>query len=424
MGNINLYKSSSASGPWSLVQSNISTPITFKEATGGSLYYAVRDEGNGSNIKPSDYKVISKPVYVFKSTDKINSITFDDTTNMSILFLKVTSTCGDTSNHKVQIEINIKNTGWKKFTQVAIGSNIRASYITAPLDGVTEGSQIKFRAYIFNTTNANYRTNNSAEYVYTLEYTNTIPTIDGSLPIDSRGYGNTSLSNIYSIFDSTGSISYGKGSSVRIPLTRDNIFTMFDSSSNISVPFGYKVIKIGVLSELKTSSFIVINAFYKKGGISPVNTDGKASFPTPYAIDGQEKITTDVLPTDDIEHIIKKTITIAGVNFNYYGFGFSAIDADYMCSEATFIITAIQRSSTTASAIVCYLDTVIAMLGACAFCTSIDTDYGVGLYFKADNLFFNVVNNIPDNINKITIGHYAGDQDFGNYYYKSFIIIT
>ena len=168
MGNINLYKSSSASGPWSLVQSNISTPVTFEEATGGSLYYAVRDEGNGSNIKPSDYKVISEPVYVFKSTDKVNSITFDDTTDLNSLIIKVTSTCGNTSNHKVQVQINVKNTGWKNFTQVAIGSNIQAKYTTAATDGVTEGSQIKFRAYIFNTTNANYRTNDSAEYVYTL----------------------------------------------------------------------------------------------------------------------------------------------------------------------------------------------------------------------------------------------------------------
>lgn len=423
MGNINLYKSTTGKAPWSLVKENIASPVTITESTGGSLYYAVRDEGNGSNIKPSNYKVISKPVYVFKSTDKVNNIAFDDTTNMSALNLKVTSTCGDASNHKVQIEINVKNTGWKKFQQVAIGANVNAAYIAAPLDGVTEGDQIKFRAYIFNTSNSNYRTANSAEYVYTLEYINMVPTIDGSMPIDSRGYGNTSLSNIYSIFDSTGSISYGKGSDVRIPLTRDNIYAMFDSSSNINVPFGYKALKIGVLSELKTSSFTAINAFYKKGGITVVNIDGKASFPTSYAINGQEKTTTDKLPTDMINGIIKRTITIAGVNFNYYGFGFSN-NGLFICRDERFTVTAIQRSSTIASAIVCYLDTVVAPSGVCSYCTSIDTSYGIGLYFKADNPFFNVVNNIPDNTKYAQIGDFASGQDFGYYEYKSFIIIT
>lgn len=168
MGNINLYKSTTGNAPWSLVKENVQSPVTITENTGGSLYYAVRDEGDGNNIEPSNYKVISKPVYVFKSTDKVSKITFDDTTDVNSLIIKVISTCGDKSNHKVQIEKNVKNTGWKKFAQVAIGSNIQAKYTTAATDGVTEGSQIKFRAYIFNTTNVNYRTNNSAEYVYTL----------------------------------------------------------------------------------------------------------------------------------------------------------------------------------------------------------------------------------------------------------------
>lgn len=168
MGNINLYKSTNGQAPWSLVKENIQNPVTITESTGGSVYYAVRDEGDGANIEPSEYKIISKPVYVFKSTDKVSKITFDDTTDLNSLIVKVTSTCGNTSNHKVQVQINVKNTGWKNFAQVAIGSNIQAKYTTAATDGVTEGSQIKFRAYIFNTTNTNYRTNNSAEYVYTV----------------------------------------------------------------------------------------------------------------------------------------------------------------------------------------------------------------------------------------------------------------
>lgn len=168
MGNINLYKSSSASGPWRLVQENIQSPVTFDEAESGLTYYAVRDEGSDSDTMASDYKVISEPVYVFGPTDKVNSITFDDSTDLDGLIIKVTSTCGDASNHKVQVQINVKDTGWEDFAQVEIGSDIQAKYTPAEADGLTGGSQIKFRAYIFNTTNVNYRTNNSEEYVYTL----------------------------------------------------------------------------------------------------------------------------------------------------------------------------------------------------------------------------------------------------------------
>lgn len=168
MGNINLYKSSSASGPWSLVKENIQSPVTFDEAASGLIYYAVRDEGNGSDTEASEYKVISEPVYVFGSTDKVSNITFDDATDLDSLIVKVTSACEDASNHKVQVQVNVKDTGWKDLAQVEIGSDIQATYTPTEEDGITEGSQIKFRAYIFNTTNANYRTNYSEEYVYTL----------------------------------------------------------------------------------------------------------------------------------------------------------------------------------------------------------------------------------------------------------------
>lgn len=422
MGNINLYKSSSASGPWNLVKSNISSPFTITENTGGSLYYAVRDEGNGSNIKPSNYKVISSPVYVFKSTDKINNITFDDTTDLNSLIVKITSTCGNTSNHKVQVQINIKNTGWKNFTRVAIGTNIQAKYTTASSDGVIEGSQIKFRAYIFNTTNANYKTNNSSEYTYTLQFTDAAPTINGALPINSKGYGNTSLSNKYSIFNTTGSVSYGKGSTARIPLTRNNIFAMFDSSSNINVSFGYKVTKIGTLSGLKTSSFTATNKLFNQLGISKVDTDGKASFPIPYAINGQEKTNADDLPTDKLASITKRTITIAGINFNYYGFGFTG--EEFMCVESIFTIKPIQRSSTTASAITCFAGKAISYFGTCGYTSSIDTNYSVGRYFNKESFVWNKIDNVPDNENSISFINDGGESVFGNFLYKSFIIIT
>ena len=68
MGNINLYKSTNGQSPWSLVKENIQSPVTITESTGGSVYYAVRDEGDGSTIEPSNYKIISKPVYVFDNT--------------------------------------------------------------------------------------------------------------------------------------------------------------------------------------------------------------------------------------------------------------------------------------------------------------------------------------------------------------------
>ena len=420
MGNINLYKSTTGKAPWTLVKENITSPVTITESTGGSLYYAVRDEGDSGNIEPSDYKIISKPVYVFKSTDKISNITFDDKTDINSLIVKVTSTCGDTANHKVQVQINVKNTGWKNFTKVAIGANIQARYTTAATDGVTEGNQIKFRAYIVNNSNANYRTNNSAEYVYTLEYNEGAPAINGSMPIDSRGYGNSSLSNIYSIFNTTGSISYGKGPAIRIPLTIENIFTMFTSSSSIDVSFGYKILKIGVLSGLKTNSFFASNVFYNTLGTSPVDTTQSVEFPIPYALDGKEKNASDKLPMGSMLNMKKATITFLGVNFKYYGFKIER--CEYLCSTGGYNVTPIIKSNNI-GAIVCHSATVISSYGACEYYTALDTGISVGMYFRTNEFKWGVEKDIPNNENYISLVEHHSD-DYGEFDYKSFVIIT
>lgn len=368
MGNINLYKSTTGNAPWSLVKENVTSPVTITESTGGSLYYAVRDEGNGGNIEPSAYKVISKPVYVFKSTDKVSKITFDDKTDLNSLILKVTSTCGNTSNHKVQIQINVKNTGWKNLAQVAIGTNIQAKYTTAATDGVTEGSQIKFRAYIFNTSNASYRTNNSAEYAYTLEYDEGAPVINGDLPIDSSGYGNTSLSNIFTLYSSDGVKNYGTGVAARIPLSFDDIYNLCDSPSNISVDYNYKCLKIGVYSTFRPSNFIVTNIFYNK---SLIFTDTQIEFPCKTAIKtvSSEHYLRDsqqigLIGRYDDDYV---NLKICGAELNCIKFG--EYNSSYICNTPTFLTKNLPSSASNKNNRVLGLLTssYIGVYGACGY---------------------------------------------------------
>ena len=418
MGNINLYKSSSASGPWSLVKSNISSPVTITENTGGSLYYAVRDEGNGGNIKPSDYKIISKPVYVFKSTDKVNNITFDDTTDINALIVKINSTC-DLSTARVYVEYNPKNTGWKTLGVTTVGSNKTLKYTKAATDKIGEGDTIQVRAYIADSTQSlvnNFRTNYTQNYTYTLQFTDAAPTINGSLPIDSSGYGNTSLSNTFTLYSSDGVKNYGTGVAARIPLSFDDIYNLCNSSSNISVDYNYKCLKIGVYSTFRSSNFIVTNIFYNKSLISnntliefPCKIATKTVSAEHYLSDSQQ---TSLVGKKDSDYT---NLKICGAELNCIKFG--EYNSSYVCETPTFLTKNLPSSDSNKNNRVLGLLTssYIGIFGACGYAPEIDTGDVNGIFANVTVGFLKPLNTKSNKSMLITTVESSGDgsTDYG-----------
>ena len=163
MGNINLYKSTNGQAPWSLVKENIQSPVTITESTGGSLYYAVRDEGDGENISPSNYKIISKPVYVFDNTETL-TFSFDES-DMVNNNLKISVTGKLTiTGYSIELQWRKNNTGtWNNVDKLAYSSSTKKVIFTLNNDNnnlkLKQKDKLNFRARYVNTTNTNYTSN-------------------------------------------------------------------------------------------------------------------------------------------------------------------------------------------------------------------------------------------------------------------------
>lgn len=163
MGNINLYKSTNGQAPWSLVKENIQSPVTITESTGGSLYYAVRDEGDGGNIEPSNYKIISKPVYVFDNTETL-TFSFDES-DMVNNNLKISVTGKLTiTGYSIELQWRKNNTGtWNNVDKLEYSSSTKKVIFTLNNNNnnlkLKQNDKLNFRARYVNTTNTNYTSN-------------------------------------------------------------------------------------------------------------------------------------------------------------------------------------------------------------------------------------------------------------------------